>query len=189
MYWIMMSERSDEYELSLDGLPVVIENMDLNFDYGNFITEKLPMIDIHYVQHPEERKTDNLVAPTRLGLLINEKVKSIFDSLNIRNIQYFAAQLFDSNSNDVDKGYCIANIVGKYSCVNIDESELEFFDDGDIEFIDKLVLNIDEGSDCGHIFRMAEFPAILVISDELKNKVDEIGVSGLKIYKPEEFSL
>lgn len=189
MHWILMSERSDEYELSIDAVPPALTSLGLNFDYGNHISATVPPIDVHYNQHPEERKTDNIVAPTRLGLLINAKVKRVFDALGISNIQYFPVNLIESNSAQENHDYCIANVVGKFACVDESESELEYYDDGDIEFIDKLSLELDDETDYGHIFRLAEFPPILVISDALKKGLESAAVTGFKIYKPEEFSL
>jgi hypothetical protein len=189
MYWVLVSERSDEYEISIDKVPPIIEAHRLYMDQGCFIPGRVPTIDIPFTQHVEERKTDNIVVPTRMGLFVNEKVKSIFDKLGIRNIQYFKARLIQQNTQIINENYCIANVIGKYACVDHQESELEYFDDGDIQFIDKLVLNLEEGNDHGHIFRLAEFPALLMISQQLKDMIVESNITGFKIYKPEEFSL
>lgn len=189
MYWILMSERSDEYELSIDELPPMMETLDLRFDYGNFISKMPPSIDVPYSQHVEERKTDNIVSPTRLGLLINERVKNVFDTLNIENVQYCSAKLIEQDSGEVNDDYFLANIVGKYACVDKDKSELEYFSDGEIEFIDSLALDLDPAVDYGHIFRLAEFPTLIVISTKLKENLEEAAVTGFKIYAPAEFSL
>lgn len=189
MYWILMSERSDEYELSIDELPPTLETLGLRFDHGNHMPVTLPKIDIPYIQQPDEHKTDNIVAPTRLGLLINAKIKAIFDSLGINNIQYYDARLVESTSGATDESYMLANVVGKYACVDEAASKLEYFDDGEIEFIDELALELDEGADYGHIFRLAEFPPILIISNALKVQLEKNHITGFKVYKPEEFSL
>ena len=189
MYWVLMSERSDEYELSIDVLPPDVDRLDLHFDYGNVITADIDTIDVPYEIHPKEHITDNIIAPTRLGLLINNKVKAIFDSLGIKNIQYFNAQLLEKNNQSINQDYCIANVVGKYACVDKEASELDLFDDGDIQFIDKLVLNLNSEDDYEHIFRLAEFPPILIISDILKTALIKNNITGFKIYKPESFSL
>lgn len=189
MYWILMSERSDEYELSIDELPPMIESMNLHFDYGNFTPSMPPLIEVPYSQHTEERKTDNIVSPTRLGLLINERVKNVFDALSVENIQYCRAKLIEQQSGEIDESYYIANVVGKYACVDKEASELEYFSDGEIEFIDSLTLTLDPAMDHGHLFRLAEFPALLVASTELKEKFEEAAITGFKVYAPEEFSL
>lgn len=189
MHWILMSERSDEYELSIDELPPILESLDLHFDCGNPIPGSLPRIDVPYSQHPEQRKTDNIVAPTRLGLLVNGKVKRVFDALGIQNIQYFDARLTERNNGNIDKRYTIANVIGKHACLDEQNSELELFDDGDIQFIDRLSLALNDDTDYGHIFRLGEFPSILIISSALKRMLEEHEITGFKIYKPDAFSL
>lgn len=111
--------------------------------------------------------TDNLVAPTRAGLLINARVKEIFDTLKIDNIQYFKSRLIDENTKAINSDYCLANIMGKISCMDKSQSEFELFPDGDIRFIDKFVLNLNDNTDYGHIFRLAEYSTLLLISNEL----------------------
>jgi hypothetical protein len=41
----------------------------------------------------------------------------------------------------------------------------------------------------GHILRCSEFTPILIISAELRQRLEPARVKGIKIYKPEEFSL
>lgn len=184
-----MSKRSDEYELRIDALPPTVDALDISFAHGNYITDTIPLIEVQYSQHLEERKTDNIVSPTRLGLLINRKVKDVFDNLNVDNIQYFKTRLIEANSGDIDENYIIANIVGKYSCIDDTKSDLQYFNSGNIKFINKLVLDLDPQTDYGHIFRLGECPVILVISEQLKTRLENSGVTGFKIYQPEDFSL
>lgn len=189
MYWILANERSDEYEVSIDNLPPYLESNDIHFDQGNLLSIQPPVIDYPFTLHPEERMTDNIVAATQAGLVINKKIKDVFDALEIRNIQYFPGKLIESNSGKADERYCFANIVGKFACVNHEESELEYYSDGSIQFIDKLVLKLDDNNDYGHIFRLAEFLPLVVISDELKAALEAAEVTGFKIYDPEDFDL
>ncbi len=184
-----MSERSDENELSLDELPPIFDSLEMSFDLGNVINIPIPLIDIHFSNIEKFAITDNLVAPPRIGLLINAKVKNIFDSLNLDNVQYFKARLIDESTDTISDDYCLANVIGKVACVDRSQSELELFPDGDIRFIDKLVLSINDDTDYGHIFRLAEYSTLLVISDELKVALDNNNVTGFGIYKPEDFSL
>ncbi len=189
MYWILMSERSDENELSLNGLPKIFDKLDLNFDRGELIKKSPPIIEMPYLNKSNNLMTDNLVAAPRMGLLINEKLKSIFESLDIGNIQYFRSKLIESNTGEVDESYCVANVVGLVSCVDQDKSDLDYYDDGDIEFIDRLVLNLNTEREYGHIFRIAEYSPLLVVSSQLKLAIESAKITGIKIYKPEEFSL
>ncbi len=189
MYWVLASERSDERALTIDGIPKIIEDLDLNFDYGINITHPLPIIDIIYSINDGKFKTDNIIVAPRIGLLINKKVRTIFDSLNIDNIKYYSTRLINNNSTEIDEDYKIANIIGKIACVDKEKSELALYPDGDIEFIDKLVLKLDKNKDYGHIFRLSEFSPIIIISNLLKNKIEEANITGFKIYAPEDYSL
>lgn len=189
MHWILASERSDEKELAIDGIPQIIEHLDLNFDYGIKITDLVPLIDIPYSSSNNELKTDNIIVAPRIGLLINKKMEAILDSLNIENIQYYSTRLINNSSSEIDESYKIANVIGKIACVDKENSDLEFYADGEIQFIDKLALNLEKNKNYGHIFRLAEFSPIIVISNILKTKIEEANITGFKLYAPEEFDL
>lgn len=85
--------------------------------------------------------------------------------------------------------YFLGNIVGKYSCVDFEKSELELFEEGQIEFIDSLVLSVLDEDRVGHIFRLAEFPTLIIITQALKERLQESDITGFKIYRPKDFSL
>lgn len=188
LHWILLVERSDEHELSIDAVPPMLDRLDLRFDDGRRITAT-PPIEVPYTQHPDERITDAVVAPSRLGLVINETVRAVFESLDIDTVQYFPARLRALGTDEVTAEYWIANVVGSVACVDPERSDLVLFDDGDRQFIDKLVLKPSVAAELGHIFRLAEFPPALVISDELTRSLERADVIGLGIYRPEEFSL
>lgn len=189
MYWILASERTDENELTIDGIPPIVEALALTFDQGIEITSHVPLIEIPYSLTDEKWKTDNIVVSTRLGLLINETIKSIFDSLNIENIQYFPTRIINEMSSQIDKGYYIANIIGKVACVDRQNSILDCYEDVDIQFIDKLVLDDNQIPLDLHIFRLSEFLPLIVISDVLKSKVEAAHITGMKLYSLDEFEL
>jgi hypothetical protein len=189
MYWLLADERTDDHELSLNGIPPTVEQMDIRFDLGEFLDTEVPVIEVAYQLRDGQYMADSIEVTPRLGLLINEKVRSIFKKVAVDNVQYFPAKLVEEETGNVTEEYCFANIVGKYSAVDFSKSELEFFDDGDIRFIDKLVLEIDENQDLGHIFRLAEFSSLIIVSDPLKKAIEESGVTGMAVYKPEEYEL
>jgi hypothetical protein len=189
MYWILMSERSDVEELAIDEIPKIVEDLDLNFDYGINVNKSIPVIDILYSLNDGKLKTDNIVLSTRLGLLINKKIRDVLDTLNINNIEYYSTRLINKSNSEIDEDYKIANIIGKIECVDKENSELEFYTDGEIEFIDKLVLNLGKDKHYGHIFRMSEFLPLIVISNSLKIKLEEKNITGFKIYAPKDFHL
>ncbi|ELR71513.1 hypothetical protein C900_02576 [Fulvivirga imtechensis AK7] len=104
-------------------------------------------------------------------------------------MQFFPAKLIDEGNQKILAPYWIANVVNRFNCVDQEQSELEYFRDGTIEFIDKLKLRVLKAKECGDIFRMAEFLPLLVVSDRLKAGLEGAGISGFTFYKPEDFSL
>lgn len=189
MFWVMMSERSDEYELSIDGTPPLIEQNDWRFDTGRSQPMSLPVIDVPFDIEPDERMVDNIPAYGCRGLLINERVKAVFDTLKLDNIEYFPARLVNQSTNQVLSPYWIANIVGRFSCVDHEKSDLDYYNDGSIQFIDKLVLKPIPGGNYARIFRLAEFLPVMIVSDILKNALTEQNITGFTFYRPEDFSL
>ena len=173
MYWLMLSERSNEYELSIDSTPLLIEQNDWRFDTGDIFPTPIPVIDVPFVIQPDELMVDNIPAYGCRGLLINSEVKAVFDGLNLDNIQYFDARLINQDTQEILQPYWIANIIGKVACVDHDQSELEYYNDGQIRFIDKLVLIPTKSTKYGHIFRLAEFLPVIIISETLKNFVED----------------
>lgn len=175
--------------MRLYGLPPVFSESDLDFCEGNFIVQDIDVIDIPFTNPHKYSFTDNLVSAPAVGLLLNSKVRNLFATLDINNIQYFPAHLRDSDSGQINRDYCLANIIGAISCVDKSLSEPDLFDSGAIRFIDKLVLALGNNKDYGHIFRLADFLPLLVISDKLKQVLENNQVTGFGIYRPEEFSL
>lgn len=184
-----MSERSDENELSIDALPPTLVRLGLRFDEGRHVACPVPQLEVPCDSCSEQRLTDNIVSPTRMGLLVNDKLKTLLSGIGATNLQYFRVRIRDINSEYVDDSYWIANIIDRHAFVDREASELSFFDNGQIEFIDKLALESDKEVDFGYIFRLDEVPSLVVIHDELKARLEEAAVTGVKFYKPEEFSL
>lgn len=183
----MLSERDNEYQYSHDDTPPQIEQYGWEFDNGQLVTDPIPVIAVPITPHPEEVLTDNIPAYGCSGLLINERVKGVFDSIGIQNIQYFPAELIINGQPNVAHDYWIANIIGSIDCIDKSASSLSFDPDGDIEFIESLALK--DPHKYGHIFRLSEYLPVIVISDALKTRLETAGISGFMIYKPDEFSL
>jgi len=189
MYWIWANERSDEYELRIDGVPPVIEEKDWSFDLGQYVVDSVPVIDVPYTMQPDERLTDNLIAPGCRGLLFNKKVKKIFNDAGVDNIQYFEARLVNTDSGEINDDYVIANIVGKIDCLDYEKSELELDQDGSIEYIDSLSIKNEDSVDYGNIFRLSAFHPVVVVSPLIKEEMENNKITGIRFYRPEDFSL
>ena len=188
MYWVMANERSDENELSIDGIPPMIEKNDWNFDSGEIIHIPLPVIEIPYTIEACERKTDNLIAHGCRGLLVHKKIRAALDNIETSNVDYYKTKLINRNNGNVDNEYYIANVIGLIDCIDHEKSKLVIDeDDGDIEFIDKMVLKDPGNEGYPDIFRISEFLPIIIVSDSVKMALKSF--SGFIFYKPEDYSL
>lgn len=187
MYWIMLSERDNEYQYSHDETPPQIEQYGWEFDNGQLVTNPIPLIQVSITPHSEEVLTDNIPAYGCAGLLVNQRVKAVFDGLGLQNMQYFPVKLIINGQAADHLTYWIANIIGSVGCIDKDASNLTLDPEGDIEFIESLTLKTD--NNYGHIFRLAEYLPVMAISSALKEALEGAKITGLMFYKPEEFSL
>src|SRR5690554_3078445 len=105
----------------------------------------------------------------------------------VPNIQMFPLEIIDPKSKEKYKDYKIANVVGLVSCIDENKSDLDYFDDGDIEFINKLVLKESKVPSDLDIFRLRERPTLVIVSDVLKTAIEGSGMTGCVFAKPEDY--
>lgn len=187
VYWILTSERSEDNQFSLDGTPPLILANGWSFENGASITAIIPTIEMVYNIAPNEVMTDNLVAPGFQGLLIKKELKETFENLKLDNIQYFQTKLINEKTRDIIEDYYIANVVGAFECVDYDKSDLTFWDDGDIEFVESFVFKDIGDKHPPEIFRLSSFLPLIIITDRIKDALDKKGFTGFKFYKPEDY--
>ena len=142
-----------------------------------------------FVIQPDEILTDNIPAYGTKGLLINENVKSVLESLEVSNVQYFRTRLTNQSTGEVLEPFWIANIIGRIDCIDYDRSDIEYDDHQEIKFINSLVLKSLPRSSQEHILRLTGFLPAMVITDTLKNALEKAKITGFTYYLPEDFSL
>lgn len=166
----------------------------LNLDLGKARIQedpkKVPPIELIVPPLQSGDLYDNTSIPPNFGLLISPKLKSVFDMAGINNVQWYKTQIMSSSGNLVSDRYALGNIVGSLGIVDFERSDLELGeDDGNIDFIDKLVFRDDVEPLSLHIFRLREYIPLKVVSDRLKELVEESGCTGVRIIEPERLKL
>ena len=78
--------------------------------------------------------------------------------------------------------------LGSPDCVDQEASDLEYYDDGDIEFIDKLVLSEDKIPAELDIFRLEKRTTLVIVRQKLKDAIVDAGMTGFVFYNPEDYS-
>lgn len=66
--------------------------------------------------------------------LFSTKVKSCFDNCGVNNIDYYPVKITDPKTNTVNTDYWLANICGRLSCLDVENSATEIDALGDLEF-------------------------------------------------------
>ncbi|NOQ21146.1 MAG: hypothetical protein GQ565_00665 [Candidatus Aegiribacteria sp.] len=187
MYWIWATEAQNETQARVHGRPAVVERLGLAFDRGLVLTQSIPEIKIKVSAEDHGTLTDSLIALGTTGLVFNGRVRKLLLQNGVDNIDYFPATVILESSGQFIADYMIANIVGRISCVS-PESELQLDDNGAIEFIDRLVLDV--GKPQGILmFRLAEYLQIVVVHDRVKKAAEAAQITGVNFYRPEDYTL
>lgn len=190
MYWIWANERSSDAEARIAGVPEVVEREDLAFDRGARVSRDVPLIEILRDEDSQGVLTDNLIAPGVGGLVISARLRDTLARAGVTNIDYYPCRLTNLADGTVSDDYQVANVIGQIACVDRAASDLEMHPKrpDEIEFINSLVL--DEHAIAGPLmFRLAEFQQLVVAHDQVKDACTSAGITGVKFYRPEEFSL
>jgi hypothetical protein len=190
VYWIWANERSDDAEARISGTPEVVEREDLAFDRGVRLTRAVPLVEIVRDEDSQGVLTDNLIAPGTNGLVMSKRLRDTLARAGVTNIDYYPCRITNPADGSVTDDYQIANVIGQIACVDREASDLEMHPKrpDEIEFINSLVL--DESAIAGPLmFRLAEFRQLIVVHDQVKDACTAAGITGIKFYRPEEFSL
>ncbi|HRX17022.1 MAG TPA: hypothetical protein P5123_11970, partial [Spirochaetota bacterium] len=85
--------------------------------------------------------------------------------------------------------YKIVNIVSAIDCIDFEQSKITCYDDGDVEFIDKLVLSEDKIQANMDIFRLARNLETTVFSERLKMAIEKNDITGCVFYRVDKYSI
>ncbi|MCW8932056.1 MAG: hypothetical protein OQL19_17710 [Gammaproteobacteria bacterium] len=188
MYWILSNELVDEdNDADLSGAFNTNLSNDIYFDEGE---EVLSIFRTEYIlEHANNigNMTDHLSIDEVPGLVFSGKLQKLLSDLNVANIQYIDLEIIDTNSGITYDNYKIANVIGLEDCVDEDSSDLTFFDDGEIKFIKKLVLNEEKISPESKIFRLLRDKSLPLVHHEIKEAIENSGITGCVFYKPEDY--
>ncbi|MDF1884153.1 hypothetical protein JHD49_09395 [Sulfurimonas sp. SAG-AH-194-C21] len=117
--------------------------------------------------------------------LFSHKMKTALDGLGVTNIDYYPVNIIDEDSKDVLAEYFLAIVTDIIPCLDIEKS---LFKDSALgqAFISKFV--IDERKTKGlNLFRFHNIPGLMIINEELKNKLSQIDFEGISFKHTDEY--
>ncbi len=156
-----------------------LEGLDLrNLWRGEIISEWNDSIKLYY----EKGGLKLDYVPNVLSWLIcSDKLVSVFDKLDVKNIQVFPVILSNKKNTSEQLGYNVVNIISSVSALNWERSEYVTWDDDPnaIKFIRKLVMNSSCLNENLDIFLLAEGVAYIIVSEKLKVALEENNITGI----------
>lgn len=117
--------------------------------------------------------------------LFSRKFIDILTGLGVSNIEYLPAEVTDvRTAQKVD--YSVANILGRLSALDEDESDFVFSSSGKLMGVNSIVF--DEKKIEGHkIFMLGEIPLLIVAHKSIKEAVEEHGLTGFVFLAQDEY--
>ncbi len=71
--------------------------------------------------------------------IASDKACALFQELGLDNLEYYGLTI--SLKKKEIKNYKIINVVGKIDCIDTEKSKIEYYDNGNVEYVEKLVLD------------------------------------------------
>jgi hypothetical protein len=188
VYWIWDTSPASEDDAYVDSLPEVIEQNDLEFDLGEAVNQQVPIIDLIIEEEDQGRLTDHISTTAARGLLVADSLLDVIKKVGVDNIQSFPTRVLDHEGVVLSEKYKLLNIIGKIYAVDLEQSDVNVHPDfpEHIEFINSLVIKDSIPSDL-QLFRLAENTEVIVVTDELKNAIEESKASGIVFCEPKNF--
>lgn len=161
------------------------------WENGDWINDKeydLSKIQFIFENSSAKKMTDYAVSDFGCSI-VSERLKNVFDSEGIDNIQYFKTSIIQKKGTPALDGFYIANIIGLADCIDLENSEMDSdLEDDNITIIysvEKLVLK--KYSSEKLIFRLKHFTRVILITENLKEKLIQLDITGIKLISPEKW--
>ena len=185
-FYIMRQDASVEGSCALDGLP---DNMDsLEWMQGRHMPSPSPDRKLILDLSLESGDYRGDIIDGFLTLY-SDDLKGALEQQGVDNIEYFPVGLRDQNTNTLEGGYSIANIIGLLDCVDMEKSKVKWRRSG--RGFHFLSMVLDERKTHGaKLFRLGADPTKVIINEDLKQYlVDETDLLvGVKIMRTEDYA-
>ncbi|MCO4844396.1 MAG: hypothetical protein KC427_00090 [Sulfurovum sp.] len=154
------------------------------------IMGKKPIFDELPIKIPADIDEDEKIVYTDIinpGVpLFSDKMKSALDQCGVRNIDYYPVLIIDSETKEVLAEYWLAIVTGIISCIDLDNSQFKQTADGQTVITQ---FSIDPSKTAGlNLFRFHNIPGLIIINEELKDKLSKIEFKGVSFKHTKEYN-
>lgn len=165
--------------------------LEMIWENGEWIEiTKYDVSNLEFILETRSKSKMTDYAVSDLGCsIVSERLKKVFDSAGIENIQYFKTRIIKRKGTPVLDKFYIANIIGLEDCIDFEKSEMDI-DAEDSEHpiiygIENLMLK-----ECFFekpIFRLKHFTRLILVNQDLQEKLTQSDITGIKLITPEKW--
>lgn len=188
MYYIIREFRND-VNVSVSKTP---ENIDRFYE----LTEGVSRIDdwpddvvFEYSgEKPEGMVLTDWIDNSYGWMIVSDNFKAFLEDLGIEYLEYLPVGINDHKKRIRPEKYWIANFTKLHSAVDLDKSVYgEGLEEGQIDFIEKLVLKKDVEKNGPPIFRFKEEPNLIAVRDNIKSAMEKSNLTGVFFIPTDEY--
>jgi len=118
--------------------------------------------------------------------LFSQKMKMALDACGVENIDYYPVQLVDSETKEVLAEYWLAIVKNIIACIDLEKST---FIESTIGRMVISEFSIDQSKTEGlNLFRFHNIPGLIIINEDLKEKLSDIDFQGISIRHTKEYT-
>ncbi len=119
--------------------------------------------------------------------IVSGKLKDLLDNLKVP-VQYFPVSIVEIEGAQTVQGFYAINVIGLVNCIDFNKSDLEVEEeDGEIVDIIDVGTMVLKDKRYGEIYRMYMFERVIVVEGYVADKLQELGISGMKLIQPEKW--
>ncbi|MCB0429854.1 MAG: hypothetical protein H6585_09755 [Flavobacteriales bacterium] len=146
------------------GIPMELGNLDLVYTYGEVQAHKCDWL-----------------AGIQFVPLVSEQFRKVVEAHAPGEAEFHPVRIRCEENGKEDTSYSFMNLLNNVRCMDRKKSKLVLFTPGHdvVSDIKKLVLEEKAIGD-RHLFRVAEFPSLILFSEPLKEKLEAAGLSGVE---------
>ena len=137
--------------------------------------------------------TDLLLTMFNL-FVVSQRLVRLFKQMGLQNLRYYPVDIQDQDGKDIITGYHAVQVIGTCECLDQANADLMFSD------YDQSILSVETFSiiednikpfegfeEKPLIFRLKEFPYIVLAHESIKIECERIGITGMNFIPPEKY--
>jgi len=163
------------------------------FDLGDWITGNPfrtppPKFTISPAEERPSALSDLLL--TRFDLqIVSQKLRLLFKDLNLNNVEYYPINIKHLDSGEIVEEYSVAHFLGNVDCLDKSRSQCEYFESGNLQDVTEFEIDVEKVAreTAPRIFRLGEFPYIILVHEQIKNEIHNREITGVKFLSTKDY--